>query len=101
MDGDIADISGILELINKYDNIYLIVDEAHATGIFGQDGKGFTYKMGYEKLITLHTCGKALGVSGGLVCAQKYIIDYLINKIKTVYIYYGRIPAIAIAVKEA
>lgn len=101
MDGDIADISGILELIKNYKNIYLVIDEAHAVGIFGQDGKGFSYNLDYEKLIVLHTCGKALGASGALVCGSKCIIEYLINKARPFIFTTAESPIIAVAVKEA
>lgn len=101
MDGDIADIKNILSLIKNYSNIYLIVDEAHATGVFGEGGKGFTYNLDYSNLITLHTCGKALGVSGGLVCASKDIIEYLINKSRPFIYTTAESPIIAVAVKEA
>ncbi len=81
MDGDIAPLQDLLALANQYDAI-LIVDEAHATGVMGTDGKGLAYDL-YEtlpeNLITLHTCGKAIGVAGGLVCASETIIDTLIN----------------------
>lgn len=101
MDGDIADISGILELIKNYKNIYLIIDEAHAVGIFGTNGKGFSYDLDYEKLIVLHTCGKALGVSGALVCGQKSVIEFLINKSRPFIFTTAESPIIAVAVKEA
>ena len=101
MDGDIADIQKILILIKNYTNIYLIVDEAHATGIFGLNGKGFTYNLKYENLITLHTCGKALGISGGLVCASKEIIEYLINKSRPFIYTTAELPITAIAIKKA
>lgn len=101
MDGDIAGISDILELIKNYKNIYLIIDEAHATGVFGQDGKGFGYNLDYDKLIVLHTCGKALGVSGALVCASNDIIEYLINKSRPFIFTTTESPIIAVAVKEA
>ncbi len=101
MDGDITDISGVLELIKNYDNIYLIIDEAHAVGVFGQDGKGFSYDLDYEKLIVLYTCGKALGVSGALVCGQKSIIEYLVNKSRPFIFTTAESPIIAVAVKEA
>ncbi|MGH1456209.1 MAG: 8-amino-7-oxononanoate synthase [Alphaproteobacteria bacterium] len=82
MDGDIAPLNEIYTLAEQY-GAYLIADEAHATGIYGQQGKGLCWniiqKHGYDHLITLHTCGKAIGVAGGLVCASKDIIDYLIN----------------------
>lgn len=101
MDGDFADISGILDLIKNYKNIYLMIDEAHAVGIFGQDGKGFSYNLDYENLIVLHTCGKALGVSGALVCGQKTIIEFLINKSRPFIFTTAESPIIAVAVKEA
>jgi len=82
MDGDYAPLSEIYDLCKKFD-AYLIIDEAHATGIFGDNGKGLAWdliqKYGYDRIITLHTCGKAIGVAGGLICASKDIIDYMIN----------------------
>lgn len=104
MDGDIGNIQGVLDLIRNYNNIYLVVDEAHATGIFGEgeaEGKGFTYNLDYKNLITLHTCGKALGVSGAFICAQKEIIEYLINKSRPFIYTTAESPMIAVAVKEA
>lgn len=101
MDGDIADIQGILSLIKGHTNIYLIMDEAHATGIFGQNGRGYSYNLDYENLIVLHTCGKALGVSGALVCASNEIIEYLINKSRPFIFTTAESPIIAVAVKEA
>ncbi len=101
MDGDVPDIQGILNIINEYKNIYLIVDEAHSTGIFGINGKGFTYKIGFKNLITLHTCGKALGVSGALVCTSKEIIEYLINKSRPFIYTTAEPPVISVAVKQA
>ena len=79
MDGDIAPLKELHDLCTRYD-AYLIVDEAHATGIFGATGRGLTEGLPHDRLITLHTGGKALGVAGGLVCASADIIDYLINK---------------------
>ena len=78
MDGDIAPVADLLALTEKYDAM-LVVDEAHATGIFGPTGRGITEGLPHDRLITLHTCGKALGVAGGLVCANRDIIDYMIN----------------------
>ena len=82
MDGDFAPLNDIYELAERY-NAVILADEAHATGIYGEQGKGLCWdyiqKNGYDRLITLHTCGKAIGVAGGLVCASHEIIDYLIN----------------------
>lgn len=82
MDGDTAPLPEIMALARRYDAM-VIVDEAHASGIYGARGRGLCWEIiqaqGYENLITLHTCGKAIGIAGGLVCAQSEVIDYMIN----------------------
>jgi 8-amino-7-oxononanoate synthase len=78
MDGDLAPLKELYALAQKYE-AYLIVDEAHATGVFGANGKGLAEDLPRERLITVHTCGKALGVAGGLVCAEAEVIDALVN----------------------
>jgi 8-amino-7-oxononanoate synthase len=78
MDGDIAPVAEIVRLAREYEAI-VMVDEAHATGIFGANGKGVTEGLDYKNLIVLHTCGKAIGVAGGLVCGEAAMIDTLIN----------------------
>ena len=82
MDGDQAPLAEMMTLAQAHDAI-LIVDEAHASGIYGARGKGlcweFIEKHGYENLITLHTCGKAIGVAGGLVCGSGDVIEYMVN----------------------
>lgn len=80
MDGDLAPIRDLVALAQSHDAI-LIADEAHATGAFGPQGRGLLYVYdGQADIITLHTCGKALGVSGALVCGAAPLIDTLINK---------------------
>ena len=78
MDGDLAPLKELYKLAQQYGAI-LIVDEAHGTGIFGENGRGLSEGLDHENVITLHTCGKAIGVAGGLICASKTIIDTLIN----------------------
>lgn len=83
MDGDFAPLAELYALACAYDAV-LIVDEAHATGVWGPGGRGLAYELfgesgQPENLITLHTCGKAIGVAGGLVCASEPVIEYLIN----------------------
>lgn len=83
MGGDFAPLAELYALAGRYDAV-LVVDEAHATGVWGGGGKGLAHDLYAdggqpENLITLHTCGKAIGVAGGLVCASGAIIDYLIN----------------------
>ncbi|MFH1157775.1 MAG: 8-amino-7-oxononanoate synthase [Pseudomonadota bacterium] len=79
MEGDIAPLPDFHDLCLRYD-AWLIVDEAHATGIFGANGRGVSEGLPSARRITLHTGGKALGVAGGLVTAPAEIVDYLVNK---------------------
>jgi 8-amino-7-oxononanoate synthase len=59
----------------------LVIDEAHATGVLGPQGRGLAAEFeGRENVITLHTCGKALGTVGGFVLAPKVIRDFLVNR---------------------
>jgi len=82
MDGDIAPIKDLFDIAKRYDAM-LIIDEAHACGAMGEGGRGLVYDH-YdtlpENLITLHTCGKAFGVAGAIMCASEDIIDTMINK---------------------
>ena len=100
MDGDAAPLRELSNLAAKYDAI-LIVDEAHGTGVFGANGKGLSEGLPYDNLIVLHTCGKALGVAGGLVCANADIIDYLINKARPFIYSTAPMPLQAVLVKRA
>ena len=59
----------------------LLIDEAHATGVFGPEGAGSPPHMtGAENVITLRTCGKALGCEGALVCGPRVVRDFLVNR---------------------
>ncbi len=78
MDGDAAPLKELQALAKKSGAI-LIVDEAHGTGVCGSSGKGLSEGLSQDNMITVHTCGKALGVAGGIVCASSEIIDYMIN----------------------
>jgi 8-amino-7-oxononanoate synthase len=91
MDGDLAPLQSLLELTNRY-GATLVIDEAHATGIFGARGRGLAEALPKENIICIHTCGKSLGVSGALVCASSLVIDYLINKARP-FIYSTAPPA--------
>jgi 8-amino-7-oxononanoate synthase len=80
MDGDRAPLDELMRLADETGSM-LLIDEAHATGVFGPEGRGFAARFeGRENVITLHTCGKALGVSGALICAPAVICDFLVNR---------------------
>jgi len=80
MDGDKAPIAELYELARQTDAT-LIVDEAHATGVFGDSGRGLSHQIANDpNVLCLHTCGKALGVSGALICGASVLVETLINK---------------------
>ncbi len=80
MDGDIALIDDFSAIADRYDAI-MVIDEAHATGVYGPDGRGLAAHLdGRENAIILRTCGKALGCEGALLSLPKIARDFLINK---------------------
>ncbi len=81
MDGDVAPLSAIADLAAQYD-ADLIVDEAHATGVFGPDGQGLAAAAGvaHVPLVTLHTCGKAWSSFGAFVTCSEAVKQRLINR---------------------
>lgn len=100
MDGDRAPLADLAALAARHDG-FLVVDEAHATGVFGPDGRGLTAELeGRENLIVLHTCGKALGASGALVGASSVLCDYLVNRARNFIYSTAPSPLIAAAVRE-
>lgn len=78
MDGDFAPIKELVELKNQF-GVFLYVDEAHATGVFGEGGRGLCYKYRSSIDCVMSTLSKALGASGGFIACSKIIKDYLIN----------------------
>jgi len=84
MDGDIAPLTEIAELAEKY-NAALIVDEAHATALHGTSGRGLAFTGGLTDrvLAIIHTCGKALASAGAFVCGPAVLKDYLVNHART------------------
>jgi 8-amino-7-oxononanoate synthase len=100
MDGDYSPVRELVALAEKYDAM-LIVDEAHATGVAGTTGRGVTEGMAHDRLIALHTCGKALGVAGALVCAGDPVIDYMVNAARAFIYSTAPMPLQAVLVRRA
>ncbi len=80
MDGDFCPLEELVVLKKKYDAV-IIVDEAHSTGLLGENGSGYSSSLGLEKEIDIriHTFGKAMGIHGACVCGPKTVTNYLIN----------------------
>ncbi len=97
MDGDIADIQKLVSLKEKY-NCLLILDEAHAFGVFGQNGLGVTETLNLTDKVDLiiGTFGKAIGSMGAFATGNHILIDYLINKARS-FIFSTALPPINIA----
>lgn len=101
MDGDTAPLAGLIGLADKHDAI-LLIDEAHATGVFGPQGRGLGAEFeGRANVISLHTCGKALGCSGALVLAPKPFRDFLINRARAFIYATAPSPLMASAVRAS
>lgn len=97
MDGDKAPLKELVDLKNKY-NCHLMVDEAHATGIFGKNGAGLVEEEGLSDQMDLimGTFGKALGSFGAYLACSDKIKQFLINKCRS-FIYSTALPPSVIA----
>ena len=92
MDGDVADIEKLIELKKKYDCM-LMIDEAHAFGVFGDNLTGVSYNLSKDIDIITITLGKALASQGALCISNSIVIDYLINKASS-FIFSTAIPSV-------
>lgn len=92
MDGDLCPLSEIVELKEKHSAL-LLLDEAHALGVIGE-GLGLADQLGLAEQVDLQmgTLSKALGLSGGYLCASRAIIDLMINRSRS-FIYSTAPPA--------
>ena len=101
MDGDRAPLADLAAIADAHD-AFLIVDEAHATGLFGPGGKGAAEGLdGRANVVTLRTCGKALGCEGALVCSDATLRDVLVNRGRGFIFSTAPSPLMAAAVREA
>lgn len=97
MDGDIEDLKRIIKLKKKY-NCIMIIDEAHAFGVFGEKGLGVAEEFGIIDDVDLivGTFGKSVGSMGAFVTGSKTMINFLINKSRS-FIFSTALPPINIA----
>ena len=101
MDGDRAPLDALAEIAERH-AAFLLVDEAHATGVFGMDGRGLAHHLeGRENVITLRTCGKALGCEGALLCGPQTVRDFLVNRGRAFIFSTAPSPLMASAVRES
>jgi 8-amino-7-oxononanoate synthase len=98
MDGDQAPLREMVALKEKY-GAWLMVDEAHATGLYGPNRRGLAEELGVSDRIEVQmgTLGKALGASGGYICGSRALVDYLVNRARTFIFSTAPVPAAAAA----
>ncbi|WP_245804701.1 8-amino-7-oxononanoate synthase [Halobacillus hunanensis] len=90
MDGNIAPLREIKVLAEKYD-AYIIVDDAHATGVIGKNGRGTADHFDVPVDVTVGTFSKAIGTEGGFVAGSRPLIDYLRNRARS-FIFQTALP---------
>jgi glycine C-acetyltransferase/8-amino-7-oxononanoate synthase len=97
MDGDLAPLAGIVEVAQRY-GASTMVDEAHATGVVGPDGRGLVAALGLEREVdvVIGTLSKALGSYGAFACCSPPAAEFLINRARTL-IFSTALPPPAVA----
>ncbi len=101
MEGDIAPLREIKELAGQYD-AFVMLDDAHATGVLGREGRGTAEHFGLlgQIEVQMGTLGKALGVMGAFVAGERVLIDYLINRCRP-FMYTTSPPPPLVAMSKA
>ncbi|KAF2454957.1 aminotransferase [Lineolata rhizophorae] len=101
MDGDLAPLAQIVELVERLlprANGHVVVDEAHATGVLGPQGRGLVCELGLEKRVfaRLHTFGKSLACSGAIILSSPIVRHYLVNYARPmIYTTFMSFPSLA------
>jgi 8-amino-7-oxononanoate synthase len=111
MDGDFAPLADLLDLAQRFDCL-LVLDEAHATGVLGEQGRGLSELLlpqtrneerttNNQQIIKIGTLSKALGAQGGFVCGSRALIDWLVNTARPYIFSTALAPTAAAAARRA
>lgn len=101
MDGDRSPLADLASIADRTGGV-LVVDEAHATGVFGPGGRGLSAVLeGRGNVVTLHTCGKALGAEGALITGPAVVRDFLVNRARPFIFSTAPSPMLAAVVRAA
>jgi 8-amino-7-oxononanoate synthase len=106
MDGDLTPLADLLDLARRHDCL-LLLDEAHATGVLGQRGRGVTELLpadrppDWDRLLKVSTLSKALGGQGGFVCSSRQARDWLVNHARPYIFSTALSPLAAAAARRA
>jgi len=102
MDGDLAPLTDISKACRRH-GAWLMVDEAHGAGVFGNRGAGLVQELGLESQVQVHmgTLGKALGSFGAYVTGSRTLVDLLVNKARSIIFTTALPPSAAAAALAA
>lgn len=103
MEGDVANLPAIVEIKKKYQNVVIMVDEAHGLGVFGRQGRGVCDHFGVTADVDLimGTFSKSLASIGGFIAANSVVINYLRHNARTYIFSASATPAATAAAREA
>lgn len=98
MDGDLAPLRNLVELKERH-GAWLMVDEAHATGLYGERRSGLVEEFGLTGRVEIQmaTLGKAVGAAGGAICGSRKLVDLLVNRARSFVFSTAPVPAAAAA----
>jgi 8-amino-7-oxononanoate synthase len=102
MDGDLTPLAALCDLADRH-GVLLIVDEAHATGLYGVGGSGRVEELGLRErvLATIHTGGKALGSGGAWIAAPRAVRDLLVSRARSFVYSTAPLPVLTAALAAA
>ena len=102
MDGDRAPLAQLIDLKKRFGAL-LLLDEAHAIGVIGSNGRGLAAELGLASDVDVQmgTLSKALGVSGGYICGSRSLIEWLVNRARSFIFSTAPPPAVAAAALAA